>query len=55
MKVTFLEIEMFCMQNQDLQGISVTRSVVFYRVHHYHEEDDITYYSDIQKMQDKYV
>lgn len=42
------------MQNQDLQGISVTRSVVLYRVYHYHEED-ITHYSNIQIMQDKYV
>jgi hypothetical protein len=43
------------MKNQDLQGISVARNVVSYRVYHNHEEDDITYYSNTQMMQDKYV
>ena len=43
------------MKNQDLQGISVARSVASYRVYHNHEEDDITYYSNTQMMQDKYV
>lgn len=43
------------MKNQDLQGISVARSVVSYRVYHNHEEDDMKYYSNIQIMQDMYV
>jgi hypothetical protein len=43
------------MKNQDLQGISVARSMVSYRVYHNHEEDDITHYSNVQMMQNKYV
>lgn len=43
------------MKNQNLQGISIARSVVSYRVCHNHEEDDTTYYSNVQMMQDKYV